>query len=241
MILSRAGIASRRRAESLIEAGEVTVNGQVVTRLGTRADPAKDHIKVGGRLIAKFPRHEYYAYNKPVGLVTTLADPQGRPCVGEVVALLGTRLYPVGRLDFNSSGLLLLTNDGELCAKLTHPRSHVEKRYVAKVGSIPTEEAIARLRSGIRLADGKSAPAFVRVERTAGNKAWLDLRIIEGRNRQVRRMLEAVGLHVEKLRRTAVGPIELGRLATGDTRRLSDGEVRSLQRAVTTTGRRTPG
>ena len=203
-----------------------------MTKLGTRADPERDHIKVAGKLIAKFPRHEYFAYHKPVGFVTTLSDPQGRPCVGEVIERLGQRLYPVGRLDFHSSGLLLLTNDGDLCARLTHPKSHVEKRYVAKISGIPTQESIDRLRRGVDLREGKTEPAYVRLQRTAANKAWMELRITEGRNRQVRRMLEAVGLRVEKLRRTAMGPIALGSLPAGGVRRLTHDELSSLRSAA---------
>ena len=213
----------------MIAAGEVTLNGKTVTKPGTRADPERDHIKVSGKLIAKFPRHQYFAYHKPVNIVTTLTDPEGRPCVGDIVNRIGERLYPVGRLDFHSSGLLLLTNDGELCAKLTHPSSHVEKRYIVKVGGVPTEQAIERLRSGVYLPDGRTAPAYVRLEKAAGNKSWIELRIIEGRNRQVRRMLEAVGLRVEKLRRTAVGPVRLGDLPTGSARALTIEEVEALK------------
>jgi pseudouridine synthase len=232
VILARAGIASRRHAEDLIRDGQVTLNGQVVTKLGTRANPARDHIKVAGKLIQKSARHEYYAFHKPVGVVTTLSDPQGRPSIADVVDRLGHRLYPVGRLDFHSSGLLLLTNDGDLCARLTHPKSQVEKRYVAKTAGVPTEEAIERLRKGVALGDGKTEPAYVRLQRTAANKAWLELRITEGRNRQVRRMLEAVGLRVEKLRRTAMGPVQLGDLPSGEVRRLSSHELASLRAAA---------
>jgi pseudouridine synthase len=232
VILARAGIASRRHAEELIRGGEVTVNGKVVSKLGSRANPERDHIKVSGKLIQRATRHEYYAFHKPVGVITTLSDPQGRPNVGEVVERLGRRLYPVGRLDFHSSGLLLLTNDGDLCARLTHPKSHVEKRYVAKLSGVPTEESIDRLRKGVDLSDGRTQPAYVRLQRTAANKAWLELRITEGRNRQVRRMLEAVGLRVEKLRRTAMGPIHLGDLPSGHVRRLSTEELSSLRAAA---------
>ncbi len=195
-------------------------------------DPASDHIRVSGRRVRRLPSHEYWAYHKPVGVVTTLSDPQGRPCIGDLVREQGRRLFPVGRLDFHSSGLLLLTNDGELCAKLTHPRTKVEKRYLVKVSGVPTEETIARLRAGVEIGDGVTSPCSARLVRTAGKKAWLEITLTEGRNRQVRRMLESVGLRVEKLRRTAVGPIELGNLPVGAVRRLSAGEVRALEAAV---------
>jgi len=159
-------------------------------------------------------------------------DPEGRPSVGELARALPGSVYPVGRLDFHSAGLLLLTNDGELCQRLTHPRYHVEKCYVVKVNREPGESAIERLRSGVRLADGMTAPAYVRQTRVADGKAWLELRISEGRNQQVRRMLEAVGLRVEKLRRTSIGPVKLGTLPTGQARPLTAAEVRALRRAV---------
>lgn len=232
LIISRAGIASRRRAEDLILAGEVTVNGKVVTVLGTRADPAHDSIKVSGRLLAPAQRLHYYALNKPVGVVTTMSDPQRRPCIGDLAARFSGRIYPVGRLDFHSSGLLLLTNDGELTERLTHPSYHVEKRYQVKVGRAPGERALERLRRGVRLDDGMTAPARVRVLRRSGDKAWLELRITEGRNRQVRRMCETVGLRIEKLRRTSIGPLRLGKLATGAMRRLTREETEELEKAV---------
>jgi len=232
VVLARAGVASRRQAERMISAGEVIVNGKVVLQLGTRADPFKDHIKVNGKLLKQPKRHEYFIFNKPPGFVTTMSDPEGRLCIGDVVRSLGSAVYPVGRLDFHSGGLLLLTNDGDLCDRLTHPRYHLEKIYRVKVNSVPSDGVINRLRAGVRLDDGKTGPAYVRVSHKAAGKAWLELRITEGRNRQIRRMLEAVGLRVEKLRRTAMGPISLGKLPTGEVRRLTTDEVEAVRRAV---------
>jgi pseudouridine synthase len=210
----------------------VSVNGRVVTELGTRADPLSDHIKVRGKLLPRPREHVYFAYHKPAGFVTTMSDPEGRPCVGDVVRAIGQAVVPVGRLDFHSSGLLLLTNDGALCERLTHPRYHVEKAYRVKVRGTPDGHALQRLRAGLWLDDGKTAPASVRVEHGRDEKTWLELRLHEGRNRQVRRMLEAVGLRVEKLRRTVIGPLRLGSLGTGEIRPLTAKEVTSLRRAV---------
>jgi len=232
VILAQAGVASRRGAERLLRDGQITVNGKVVLELGTKADPLKDHIKVSGKLLPKPRLHEYFAYNKPPGAVTTMSDPEGRLCIGDVIRTIGSPVYPVGRLDYHSSGLLVLTNDGPLCERLTHPRFHLEKCYRVKVNGVPSEVAIQRLRSGVKLDDGVTAPAYVRVERKVAGKAWLELRIKEGRNRQVRRMLETVGLRVEKLRRTSIGPLELGTLATGQVRRLTPSEVAALRAAV---------
>jgi len=233
VFLARAGLASRREAERLIEAGEVTVNGKVVTELGTRVVEGRDSVRLGRRPVRGPARLRYYAYHKPVGCVSTMSDPEGRFCVGDVVEALHERgLFPVGRLDFHSSGLLLLTNDGELADRLMHPSHHVEKRYAVKVDPRPTGEAIEALRRGVRLHDGWTAPAWVRETRHAGGKSWFEVRIIEGRNQQVRRMFEAVGVRVEKLRRESVGTLRLGRLAGGDVRPLTAAEVYALREAV---------
>jgi len=232
LIISRAGIASRREAEKLITDGEVSVNGRVVRELGTRAVPMRDHVKVRGKLIQGPRRAEHWVFNKPVGMITTMSDPQGRPCVGDALGESHRFLFPVGRLDFHSSGLLVLSSDGELCERLTHPRYHLPKTYRAKVSRAPGVQALARLRAGIRLSDGTTGPARVRLERQEGGKAWLDITITEGRNRQVRRMLDAVGVRVEKLRRTAIGPLKLGRLPTGDARRMTREELASIRQAV---------
>jgi 23S rRNA pseudouridine2605 synthase len=232
IILSRAGVASRRAAETLIADGQVSVNGRVVTELGTKADPAKDHVRVDGRLLKQPRAFSYFVLNKPPGVVTTLSDPEGRPSIGELVDFLGIPVHPVGRLDYHSAGLLLVTNDGELTKRLTHPRYHVDKVYRVKASRVPGPRAVERLRKGLRLEDGKTGPARVHVTRSEGGKAWLELTIREGRNRQVRRMLEKVGVRVEKLRRTAVGPIKLGRLPTGNVRPLTKREVEELRAEV---------
>lgn len=233
LVLSRAGVASRREAERLIEAGEVSVNGVVVRDLGSRAVVGRDHVKVSGRLVRPDVPLRYYAYHKPVGCVSTMRDPEGRFCVGDVARSLGGRgLFPVGRLDYASSGLILLTNDGPLAERLMHPGGQVEKRYAVKVKPRPGAGAIEELRRGVRLREGRTAPAYVREISHASGKAWLDVRIVEGRNQQVRRMFEAVGSRVEKLRRDAIGPIKLGELGVGEARGLEQSEVRALAEAV---------
>jgi 23S rRNA pseudouridine2605 synthase len=232
-ILSRAGVASRREAERWIQEGRVTVNGAVVTKMGTQADAAKDKIKVDGKLISR-PTLRYFLFHKPPGMITSLRDPEGRPHLGQWLESLGAKghLYPVGRLDFNSSGLLLLTNDGELAQKLMHPRYEVRKVYRAKISGRPPAEALERLRKGVRLEDGWTAPAKVRVVEMLNKKAWLEIEIHEGRYREVRRMFEAVGYFVEKLVRIRMGPLRLGPLAPGEYRPLLPHEVSALKKAV---------
>jgi 23S rRNA pseudouridine2605 synthase len=233
VLLARAGVASRREAERLIAAGEVVVNGRTVTEPGAHAREGVDHVRVSGRLIHGAQKLRHFMYHKPVGCVSTLKDPEGRFCIGDVVDALGVRgLHPVGRLDYHSSGLLILTNDGELTEGLTHPRYHVEKRYAAKVSPRPSRDAVDALRGGVNIRGVRTAPAFVREVRHASDKSWFDVRIAEGRNQQVRRMFEAVGSHVEKLRREAVGPLMLGDLEPGDARPLTAAEVRVLREAI---------
>jgi 23S rRNA pseudouridine2605 synthase len=232
VLIARAGLASRRGAEVLIRDGLVTVNGHVVTTLGSRADPSKDRILVGGRPLRGAAAPVYIAFHKPTGMVTTRTDPEGRPCVGDVIADLRLVLHPVGRLDFHTSGLLLLTNDGELTARLTHARYGIPKTYAVKADRPPTEEELRRLRAGVRIDTGEPVRADIGVSRAQGQKARMTITIHEGRNRQIRRMLEAVGLRVDKLRRVAIGPLKLGRLPTGATRRLTRDEVRALKRAT---------
>ncbi len=174
----------------------------------------------------------YILFHKPVGVVTTMSDPEERPCVRDYLRHVRTRVFPVGRLDFQSSGLLLLTNDGAMALRLTHPRYGIRKTYRVKVKGTPSAEALSLLAAGIRLAEGVTAPAEVRVLRSAEGKTWLEIVVGEGRKREVRRMCEAIGHQVEKLARVALGPLNLGRLEPGDHRELSEREVHSLRRAV---------
>jgi 23S rRNA pseudouridine2605 synthase len=231
-ILSQAGISSRRAAETMIRQGRISVNGRVVKELGTRADPNRDKIAIDGRPLHTAQTVVYLALNKPTGVVTTLSDPEGRPTVRDLLGRVRQRVFPVGRLDFHSAGLLLLTNDGELAQRLTHPRYGVRKTYRVKVKGKVTPEQIERLSKGVALRDGVSAPAQVRIVDAAERKTWLEITLAEGKNRQVRRMCEAVGLPVEKLSRIAFGPLKLRKLETGAVRPLTEGEVRKLRRIV---------
>lgn len=209
------------------------MNGETVTRLGTLADPQRDHILVDGRPLI-FPQPpRYFLLHKPVGVVSTLTDPQGRPTVRDLLRGVRIRVFPVGRLDFHSSGLLLLTNDGALTERLLHPRYHLPRTYHAKVTGVPTAEALRHLRAGVRLDDGTvTAPAEVRVLRTSEKKTWLEVTLHEGRNREVRRMCDTLGYRVEKLVRVRFGPLVLGALSPGSYRPLTAAEVRALKRAA---------
>lgn len=233
--LAHAGIASRRHAEELIAAGAVTVNGQVVHTLGTRVVLGRDEVRVRGELARPSAEEErlYVLLNKPLDTVTTARDERGRRTVLDLLPeeWRARRVYPVGRLDRDTEGLLLLTNDGELTLRLTHPRYALEKEYHALVAGHPSREALERLARGIAL-EGETrltAPAQVRMLRQAGPDSWLTLVIHEGRKRQVRRMLEAVGHPARRLRRVRVGPLTLGELPVGQARRLTDEEVRRLR------------
>jgi len=233
-IIAAAGIASRRKAEELISSGHVQVNGQVVTELGTKADPEIDHVRVNGKLLHGAQRHVYLLLNKPKGYVTTMSDPENRPTVMDLIRGVKGRVYPVGRLDYASEGLLLLTNDGDLAHRLMKAASHVPKTYVVKVAGTPNEQAIAKLRAGVSIAtdDGKRVrtnPAAVRVIKEAANP-WYEITLIEGRNRQIRRMFEAVGHHVEKIKRVRYGPLTLD-VPPGEFRPLTLKEVDRLRSA----------
>lgn len=233
-ILAHAGLASRREAERWIAEGRITVNGSVVRKLGTQADPAKDSIKVDGKRIRPPAAPLYYAFHKPPGVITTLNDPDKRPDLTPFLRELGEkqRVFPVGRLDYNTAGLLLFTNDGELAQRLMHPRFGVKKLYQVKLSACPSEEELGRLRKGIRLDDGMTAPARVRVLEKLRKNAWVEIELHEGRKREVRRMFEALGYFVEKLIRVRMGTVALGKLAPGELRPLSKIEVASLKRAV---------
>lgn len=208
------------------------MNGRVVRELGTKADPLRDHITVDGKPIPSLGEFVYVALHKPVHVVTTLSDPQGRPTVRELLPKLRVRVFPVGRLDYHSSGLLLLTNDGELALRLMHPRYGVEKVYHVKVRGTPGPETLAQLRTGIRLSEGIARVQAVRVLHSSGSKSWLEVRLAEGRKREIRRLCQAVGHEVEKLRRVAIGPLRLGSLQPGKSRILQSKEIAALRRAV---------
>ena len=235
-ILSGAGVASRRAAEVLIREGRVSVNGRVVVDLGTKADPERDEIRVDGRRIKARERARYVLLNKPRGYVTTRSDPQRRPTVLALLEGVREYVYPVGRLDFDSEGLLLLTNDGELAARLTHPRHEVARVYEARVRGIPDARTLDRLARGVVIDERRTAPAAVRVLREVHegrhDQSVLEVTIREGRNRQVRKMCEAVGHPVFALRRTRIGPIADPRLPLGGWRDLTPREVAALQRVA---------
>jgi len=233
-ILARAGLASRREAERWIVDGRITINGTVVRKLGTQADPAKDSIKVDGKRVKPAAAPLYYALHKPAGVITTLNDPEHRPDITPFLARLGEkrRVFPVGRLDYNTTGLLLLTNDGDLALRLTHPRFGAKKVYRVKLSACPTEEELARLRKGIRLDDGMTAPARVRVVDRLKKNAWVEIELNEGRKREVRRMFEALGYFVEKLVRIRIGTVSLDDLPPGELRPLSQMEIKSLKKTV---------
>ena len=233
-ILARAGLASRREAERWIVEGRVSVNGTVVSKLGSQADPAKDSIKVDGKRIKPAAAPLYFAFHKPPGVITTVNDPQQRPDLTRFIEKLGSKqkVFPAGRLDYNSTGLLLLTNDGELARRLTHPRFGVAKVYHVKLSACPTAEELALLRKGIRLDDGLTAPARVRVLERLKKNAWVEIEIHEGRNREIRRIFEALGYFVEKLIRVRVGPLSLGFLRPGEMRPLAQSEIKALKSAT---------
>ena len=227
-ILSQAGVASRREAERMITDGRIAVNGTPVTELGAKADPSRDTVTVDGKPVTVDEKRVYVILNKPVGYVTTLKDPEGRPIVTDLLKGLGVRVFPVGRLDYNTEGLLLLTNDGAWANRLAHPRHEVDKEYLVRVKGTVSRDQISRLEQGVGLEDGKTAPARVAVTKQSDNNTWISITIHEGRYRQVRRMCEAVSLSVVRLRRVRYGSLALGELKIGEYRRLSPGEVAAL-------------
>lgn len=224
---------SRRAAEEAIAKGCVTVNGEVVTVMGTTVDPAKDKVCFRGRPLRAPERFQYLAFYKPRRVLVTKNDPEGRPTIWEYMESWKGKLNSAGRLDFDSEGIILLTNDGEMLNALTHPRHEIYKVYEAKVRGVPTKETIEKLKDGVRLDDGKTLPALVRVMSIKESNAWIEISIREGRYRQVRRMCEAVGHEVLKLKRVSVGPIRLGRMRAGEWRFLSRKEVDSLKKSLT--------
>jgi len=230
-ILASAGVGSRRKVEEMIAEGRVRVNGEVIS-LGDKADPVKDIIKVGNRRIYSSEPRIYIAMNKPRSVITSASDPEGRKTVLDLLPGIRIRVFPVGRLDYQSEGLLILTNDGDLANRLMHPSSETGKVYRVKIQGQLEAVALSRLRKGVRLDDGMTAPARVTVLETGEKSSWIELTIHEGRNRQVRRMLEAVGHRVQRLRRVSIGPIGLGKLRAGESRMLTDDEVRQLRKST---------
>ena len=233
-LIAAAGIASRRHAEDLITSGKVTINGKVITELGTKADPAKDHIKVNGKLINPLlsgQQKVHVLLNKPRGYLSSVSDPEGRPLVTELLPPSLGRIYPVGRLDFNTEGLLLLTNDGDFTNFITAARNRVEKVYEAKVKGVPPETAIERLRRGVVLEDGtRTAPAKIKLLDETDSNSWFEISLHQGRNQQIRRMFDLIGYSVVKLRRVRIGFLVDEKLKTGYWRLLSDVEVKRLMR-----------
>lgn len=236
-VLAEAGIASRRKCEEIITAGRVEVNGEIVSELGVKVNPAQDVIKVDGRLIRQ-QKKVYVLLNKPKGVITSASDPEGRKTVTEFLKGIKERLYPVGRLDYDTEGLLLLTNDGEFAHLLTHPSHHVPRTYLAYVKGVPHGSLLDRLRTGIELEDGMTAPAEAEYyDADPDNKqSIIQITIYEGRNRQVRRMFDAIGYPVERLRRIKFGSLQLSGVGRGRYRMLSEAEVKELRRSALEAG-----
>ncbi|HET9482254.1 MAG TPA: pseudouridine synthase [Candidatus Polarisedimenticolia bacterium] len=230
-ILARAGLASRRQAERWLAEGRITINGTVVTEPGTRVDPARDHIKVDGRKVGRRERLVYYLLNKPPGFVTTAKDPEGRPTVLHLLKGVRERVFPVGRLDFQSSGLLLLTNDGELADRMLRPASGCPKVYRVRVKGRPTAATLERLARGVIVDGRRTLPCRIRLI-AAETNSWVQVALTEGRRNQIRRMFRQAGHPVMKLRRTAIGPLTDRGLPAGAVRRLTPAELERLTEAV---------
>lgn len=229
--LSDCGVASRRKSEELIGQGKVRVNGNVAS-IGDKIDPKHDTVTVSGKKIVRQKTHTYIMLHKPRGFITTMSDEMDRKCVAQLVKDVPARVYPVGRLDRDSEGLLLFTNDGAFANAMTHPSKHVPKTYRVTMRPTITQEQLTALTQGVIIDDGVTAPAEVRVVTKEENRVVLEIILYEGRNRQIRKMCEALGLEVARLRRTAIGTVKLGMLKQGDWRELTEDEVRKLQLAA---------
>lgn len=229
--LSECGVASRRKSEELISQGKVRVNGAVVS-LGDKVDPKRDTVTVNGKKITKSKEHTYIMLHKPRGFITTMSDEMDRKCVAQLIEDVPARVYPIGRLDRESEGMLLFTNDGEFANALTHPSKHVPKTYRVTVRPDITEDQLTAITQGIIIDDRKTAPAEVRVISKEENRVVLEIVLYEGRNREIRKMCEEIGLEVARLKRTAVGSIKLGMLKQGAWRKLTEDEVRKLMIAA---------
>jgi len=239
-IIAGAGLTSRRMAEEWIKKGRVSVNGLTVDELGAKADPERDEIRVDGNLVSALPEEIYVMVHKPEGYVTTTKDPEGRDTVMQLVKRIKRRVFPVGRLDYNTSGLLLMTSDGELTRFLTHPGSEVEKTYQVKVRDKIGDDDVNRLREGPDIGGKPLKPSkvnFLKYSRKGAKHSWIEMTITEGRTRQIRSMCEEVGHPVMKLKRVAVGPLSLGTLPVGEWRLLTDKEEASLKRLMKKKGK----
>lgn len=228
-IIAGSGISSRRKAEEFIRHGLVTVNGETVMTLGTKVDPINDHIKVNGRHLKSKSPDMFVMLNKPVGYLSTLHDPDGRPTIKQLMTKPSLRLFPVGRLDFDSEGLLLLTNNGDVAQACLHPTHHVQKTYLVKVKGVLEDIHLQQLRRGVTLEDGHTAPAKVKKAGKAQANSWIEISIHEGRKHQVKRMFEHIGHPVIRLKRIQFGPLNLGKLLPGKTRYLTDDEANDLR------------
>lgn len=227
-VLAAAGVASRRASEILIDEGRVEVNGKVVTEQGRRVDPERDTIRVDGARIPPPRRHQYLVMNKPRGVVSTMDDPEGRRSLADLLPRRSERLFHVGRLDTDTEGLILLTNDGEFANRMTHPRYEVPKTYLAEVTGLVEPRTLKRLEKGLRLDDGPVKPDRVKLVSRSETRSLLSITLHEGRNRIVRRMMDAVGHPVDRLARTAIGPVRLGQLTVGTARDLTREELGAL-------------
>ena len=228
--MAKAGIASRREAEKILIEGRVTVNGKIVDQLGFKADPSKDYIKVDGKRLARFEPKVTLLLNKPRGYLSTVKDPKGRPTVIDLLKNIKWRVYPVGRLDFDAEGLLLLSNDGDFTYSLSHPKFSIPRTYLVKIRGIPEEERLARLKRGVMLEDGDAKAVSVQVFRQREKNSWIQVVVTEGRNRLVKRMFSAINCPVLKLKRVGFGPIQLGDLRIGQFRYLTAEEMMKLRR-----------
>jgi len=230
-ILARAGVASRREAERMMIEGRVTVNGQIVDTLGYKADPSKDHIKIDGKRLKGFEPRVILLLNKPRGYLSTVKDPEGRPTVMDLLKRRKWRIYPVGRLDFDAEGLLLLTNDGNI-AQLSHPRFSIPRTYWVKVKGVPDEQRLIQLKEGVKLEDGKASVVSFALLRQKEKNSWVQVVVTEGRNRLVKRIFAAIGHPVLKLKRVGYGPIRLGNLPIGQFRYLTPEEIEKIKRLM---------